>query len=91
MPFPPFPMPNDHIFDRTVIASTWITDELILVLLLNKQEPFFTVAQLIGNDNAENSDTWKIVASQDHMNIVPAINGDTFPNRDGYVDMGGDY
>lgn len=85
------PAPNDRLLGRTVVATcAYIEDDQrepeMLVLLLNAQPPYFTVA------HAQWAlDPPVIVASENHSNIVPAVNGDTFPDKPGYVDMGGDY
>jgi len=44
-----FPMPNDKITDRTVIASAWYTEEpepRVALLLLNHAEPYWSTALL---------------------------------------------
>lgn len=99
----PFPMPNTKINGSTVVASCYYResdDELIangvpgdmyLVLLLNPEPPFFTV-MVCYRSTPETSSVagWHVDQREDHMNIVPAINGDG-PDKPGYTDMGGDY
>lgn len=72
-----FPMPNDKIGERTVIASTYYTDDIVTVLFLNPTVPFFTVAQ-VDLRNGDLAD-W----GSRHENIVPAVRE--------YEQNGGDY
>lgn len=96
---PKFPMPNDVIEDQgTVVASVHYGDHdnLATILVLRQHSPFFRV----GVWNFEQHE-WdgNGVAYEDHMNIVPAIEGEaqhkdgqfTGEHKMGYVDMGGDY
>lgn len=77
-----FPMPNDTIDGRTVVASCWYRDlansdrqwvnddwpdQVALVLLLNKEAPFFTVAH-VGMD-----DHYCVLACEERFNIVEAV------------------
>lgn len=94
-----FPLPNDKHPDGIVVASVWYRDDdefqMATILVLRPTSPYFRVG------------TWDILAQEwnggyyeDHMNIVPAINGDeheTSPLADppspmiGYQGLGGDY
>jgi hypothetical protein len=78
----PFPMPNDVIDGKTVVASvTYIDDErgdLALVLLLEHESPFFTVAHYAMTDLAEDENTSGYAAGEidvigRFMNIVEAV------------------
>lgn len=83
-PDPGFPMPGDTLLGRTVIASTYYTDEIALVLLLNDRPPFFTVAHYQVHDS---HDPAYPAGSLTHLateyNIVPAVRE--------YEQSGGDY
>ena len=87
-PEPGFPMPGDTLLGRTVIASVYFTDEIVLVLLLEPKPPFFTVAQY---QMHEPTDDVGVVprpkGSLTHLaseyNIVPAVRA--------YEENGGDY
>lgn len=103
--YAPFPMPNDKILGGTVIASTWFNEEdydfpLVLVMLLMPEAPYYRVGTVELHPFGYE---WEAPPEQ-HDNIVPAVNGDDFPNPDpnnvhlmvgpranGYTDMGGDY
>lgn len=73
-----FPMPNDRLGDRTVVASVWYTEdpEIATVLLLNPKAPFFTVAFY----DLKNGGIDPIITTE---NIVPAVRE--------YEQSGGDY
>lgn len=78
-----FPLPGTQLLDRTVVASCpYIDDDdrepEVLVLLLNKESPFFKVAHV-----QYLLDPPVLVASEDHFNIVPAV--------EAYQQWGGDY
>ena len=88
----PFPMPNDEIEDRIVVASVvYIDDELATVLLLNPESPFFSVAHYAYGDNPlagrlevlslDDGDGGLMPAT--FLNIVPAVRA--------YEQWGGDY
>lgn len=74
------PLPNDVIGDSIVVASVVYNEDdykeaIFLVLLLNKQPPFFTVATMYWPSE-------EIIARENHFNIVHAI--------EEYKDSGGD-
>ena len=87
------PMPNDKWTNdhRTVIASTWLRDYkdkwippqepdfLCLVMILNPEPPYYTVMQLMAN---QDSRAWDVAEYTNHMNINHAT--------DDYADSGGD-
>ena len=70
------PMPNDQLGDRLVVASCYATDEVYLVLALNKEEPYFSVIEVAADDH-------RIVWNRAFENIVPAVHE--------YEQRGGDY
>ena len=85
-----FPMPNDVLQDKVVVASCWYRDlseadrqyidddgpdQIALVLLLNKLSPHFTIAHI----NLEN---YEIIADATYYNIVEAV--------ENYQNWGGD-
>jgi hypothetical protein len=73
-----FPMPNLAYQGRIVVASCWYTDEpqeIALVLMLEPESPFFTVAHIALDDG-------EILGMERHMNIVHAVKA--------YEDWGGD-
>ncbi len=90
-PFPQMPMPTDRLGNWTVVASTiyreadsGIEDEesdkdIYLVLVLAHEPPFFEVAHIARVYDS----TWKVLWSERHMNIVPAV--------EAYQEAGGDY
>lgn len=99
-PMPGWPMPNDTLDERTVVASvSYIADErgeVVLVLLLEPEAPYFTVAYYYVDDFDPNASeeaasmgggipykagTLDILGH--FMNIVPAIRQ--------YEQSGGDY
>lgn len=88
----PFPMPNDVIEDKIVVASAqYIDDErgsIALVLLLTKVPPFFAVALYAQTDIADDKGFRPYKAGEayvigQHWNIVPAVRE--------YEQSGGDY
>ena len=91
----PFPMPNDVLGERIVVASVIYIDdergEIALVLLLERTTPFFTVAHYALTDfdpMALGYNGTEYVASEIDVigrfeNIVPAV--------ESYVQSGGDY
>jgi len=95
----PFPMPNDALSHRIVIASTTYIDdqrgELVLVLLLEREPPYFTVALYattdfdptanphITEDQGPAHNAGDITVLGRHENIVPAVRE--------YEQSGGDY
>lgn len=86
-----FPLPGTRIGDRTVIASTYYFDDdrgtVALVLLLNKQEPYFTVAHYALTDVQGGENVWAAYGPDEvtdyaageldvigtFSNIVPAV------------------
>ena len=87
-----FPMPNDALDGRIVVASVdYFDDErgaVALVLLLEPEAPYFTVAHYALTDIAEDAGNVGMVAGEldilgRHSNIVPAI--------EDYSSSGGDY
>lgn len=86
----PFPMPNDQLAGRTVVASVEYRDEptmIALVLLLEPKPPFFTVALYFQEECPAEYESPKRFEGEidvlgEHMNIVDAV-GD-------YEDSGGD-
>lgn len=106
-----FPKPGSKVNDSIVIASVYyreLDDELIAegydsdmftVLLLNPAPPYYTVMTISTKSTAPMAG-WFVENRQDHMNIVPAVNGEralTTPEQPtgawlvGYVDCGGEY
>jgi hypothetical protein len=96
----PFPMPGMQLHGRTVIASVeYFADErgvVALVLLLNQEAPYFTVAHYYQTSMAEETvkygDLTETIEARPagflhilgtHENIVPAVRE--------YEDSGGDY
>lgn len=83
----PFPMPNNELYERRVVASVMYRDEpteIALVLLLNRQAPFFTVAHLYLEDcPEEDSVEGELLLLATEYNIVPAVRA--------YEQSGGDY
>ena len=83
-PEPGFPMPGDTLLGRTVIASTYYTDYVVLVLLLEAGPPFFTTGHYQLYDDP---DGFHPAGSLTHLaheyNIVPAVQA--------YEQNGGDY
>jgi hypothetical protein len=78
----PFPMPNEELAGRTVIASVeYFADErgeVALVLLLEKEKPFFTVAHYALTPIAESEANVGMAEGEYDVlgrfeNIVPAI------------------
>lgn len=57
------PRPGDTFDDATVIASGWINDERIAVMLLRPEPPYYEIAE-----HSETGRTWRNV----YANIVPA-------------------
>ena len=83
-----FPMPNDVINGSTVVASVEYRDEpslIALVLLLNKQAPYFTVAHYYqeASPDAPVYPRGHLLVHGDFENIVPAV--------EEYTQQGGDY
>lgn len=64
-------------------------DDLQTILLLNDEPPYYTV----GTGGWDSLGVWRWDWKQDHMNIVPAVNGDKDGTNHllGYIDAGGDY
>lgn len=92
-----FPMPNDKHPDGTIVASTWYRDDdeyqAATILVLRPKPPYFRV----GTWDFVNLE-WNGGYYEDHMNIVPAINGDpmefspiSLDTLIGYQGLGGDY
>lgn len=81
-----FPMPNDEIDGRMVIASVdYIDDTIATVLLLNPEPPFFSVGHYAYGDNPD-APKLEIIGGAEpetHYNIVPAVRA--------YENWGGDY
>jgi hypothetical protein len=98
VPVAGFPLPNDVVDGRVVVASvTYVDDlrgELALVLLLEKQPPYFTVAHYAVTDFDPHGDpdvpddgpahkAGDLVVLAREWNIVPAL--------DAYQENGGEY
>lgn len=89
----PFPMPNDQIDGRTVVASAVYDDDehgelIALVLLLEQEAPFFTVAHYALTDIPPDFASVEMARGEIDVlgrfsNIVPAIAE--------YTESGGDY
>ena len=93
----PFPMPGDRIEKRTVVASAEYFDDergsVALVLLLNQQPPYFTVAHYALTDVKGGEGIYPEVVTEytrgevdvigSFENIVPAVRE--------YEQSGGDY
>jgi len=77
-------MPGDELLGRTVIASIYYTDEIVLVLLLERHPPFFTVShyQLV-DDPGRAHPKGSLTHLAHEYNIVPAV--------EAYQLHGGDY
>lgn len=95
------PMPGEQIGDAIVIASviSRVDPDGWTLLMLNPSSPYYMVGT---GEWVDEIFVWD--ETHNHMNIVPAVNGDAHPNpdpnhpgrrvgprADGYVDMGGDY
>lgn len=85
-----FPIPNDRIDGRVVVASVNYDEDnqIALVLLLNSSAPFFTVAHYYMQDvPAADAIPFRprgyVHVLGDHFNIVPAV--------EEYQQNGGDY
>lgn len=100
------PMPGDTFGAITIVSSIIFREaddevehDIFTVLLLNPTAPFYTVATLIHRGDNE----YEVEMAVDHYNIVPAIQGDEYPNpipgthrmkgprAQGYIDLGGSY
>jgi hypothetical protein len=71
-------MPNDRLMNRRVVASCYLSDEVFLVLSLNREAPYFSVAEVTYTDEG-----WKVLWAMVYDNIVPAVAV--------YEQYGGDY
>lgn len=83
-----FPMPNEKLFDRTVVASCWYTDEIALVLLMGLIPPYFMVVHYYMADVAADVGVPARAVGALHFlgefyNIVTAVQL--------YEESGGDY
>lgn len=76
-----FPMPGDVMRGAIVAASTYYTDDIVLVLLIEQGPPFFTVAHYHIHGEIPVTGSLQILDRQ--WNIVPAIRT--------YEESGGDY
>lgn len=62
-----FPLPNDTFDGRTVVASGIVNDDIAMLILMNREAPYFSVV--------ETDLAWRarIVSETRYRNIVPAV------------------
>lgn len=67
--FSPFPLPNERLHEGIVVASTYVTDEVAILLILRPEEPYFRVLHV----KLDEGPTYPIIWAMASENIVLAV------------------